>query len=157
MTAADAPSYYIRVRTYITLFITWVRGRGDSNKPTEFQYFPDARLSGVTANLAPPLCGTPVPNTLVYLERGDQILWGIMEPPLAPPRLFCTPYSFRSSLCICACKRVSRSCYTVSVDRQVQTSYTQYDADSLRQRAAQHHLGGSCSVTESEPMSDGRA
>ena len=88
---------------------------------------------------------------------GDQILWGIMEPPLAPPRLFCTPYSFRSSLCICACKRVSRSCYTVSVDRQVQTSYTQYDADSLRQRAAQHHLGGSCSVTESEPMSDGRA
>ena len=116
-----------------------------------------AGRTGVTANLAPPLCGTPVPNTLVYLERGDQILWGIMEPPLAPPRLFCTPYSFRSSLCICACKRVSRSCYTVSVDRQVQTSYTQYDADSLRQRAAQHHLGGSCSVTESEPMSDGRA
>ena len=58
MTAADAPSYYIRVRTYITLFITWVRERGDSNKPTEFQYFPDARLSGTTIETNSLPCGT---------------------------------------------------------------------------------------------------
>ena len=58
MTAADAPSYYIRVRTYITLLITWARGRADSNKPTEFQCFPDARLSGTTIETNSLPCGT---------------------------------------------------------------------------------------------------